>query len=140
MNVHKYRGYITSYHSMHIHFVETTNIDLTDALRQYVEEKLQRLASKHIDKSDESAKCDVQIGKTTEHHQSGEIYRAEFSCHVAGKDLFAAAEEEDLYAAIDEARKELRRQLRSYNEKRETMLKKGGRKLKEMLHQQPEQE
>lgn len=118
---------------MHINIVRTENIDLTDSLHDYLEKKLQKVADKFIDKNDESAQCDVELSKTTEHHQSGPYYRAEFNLHIAGKDLFAASDQEDLYVAIDDARDEIERQLRRHREKQETRLKKGGRKLKRML-------
>ena len=122
---------------MHINIVQATNIELTDPLRQYVEKKLHNIARKYVSKDDESAQCDVELGKTSNHHQSGNVYRAEFNCHIAGKNLFAEAEQEDLYAAIDEAKDELGRQLKKFNNKRETMLKKGGRKLKQMIRREP---
>lgn len=118
---------------MHINIVKATNIELTESLKQYVEKKLRRVSNKFVDKNDESAQCDVELGKTTEHHKNGNVLRAEFNLHVAGKNMYAAAEEEDLYAAIDEARNDLSRQLKSHRGKRETMLRKGGKKLKQML-------
>jgi len=118
---------------MQINFVNATNIDLTDSLKDYVELKLQRIAKKFIDSNDESAQCNVELGKTTEHHKTGEIFRAEFNLHISGKDIYAAAEKEDIYVAVDEARYELRRQLKSHQEKQQTMIRKGGKKLKDIL-------
>lgn len=118
---------------MKINIVKTTNIDLTDALTDYVEKKLSGLNQKFIDPNDESVQCDIELGKTTNHHRSGDIYRAEFNLHVAGKDLYAAAEEADLYAAVDEARDDLRRQLKTHRGKKETLFRKGGLKFKEMI-------
>jgi len=121
---------------MQINIVQTPNIELSDSLSDYLHKKLTSVADKFIPDSDESAQCNVDIGKTTEHHQSGPYYRAEFNLHVAGKNLIAEAEEEDLYAAIDEAKSELARQLRKHYDKRETMLRKGGRKLKAMFRRE----
>ncbi|MEX0924622.1 MAG: ribosome-associated translation inhibitor RaiA [Candidatus Paceibacterota bacterium] len=118
---------------MKINIVQATNIDLSDAITNYLEKKLSRVSEKLVDPNDESAMCDVDLGRTTEHHKTGEVYRAEFNLHIAGKDLYAEAEEIDLYAAIDEARDDLERQLKSHQKKQTTLLRKGGKKLKEML-------
>ncbi|MEX0930242.1 MAG: ribosome-associated translation inhibitor RaiA [Candidatus Paceibacterota bacterium] len=118
---------------MRINIVQASNIDLTDAITGYLEKKLTKLSKKFIDPNDESARCDVDLGKTTVHHKSGEIYRAEFNLHIAGKDMFAKADESDLYAAIDAARDDLKRQLRSTQGKRATLLRKGGKRLKDLL-------
>ncbi|MEX1028341.1 MAG: ribosome-associated translation inhibitor RaiA [Candidatus Paceibacterota bacterium] len=118
---------------MRINIVQATNIDLTDAITDYLDKKLAKLSAKLIDPNDESAVCDVDLGKKSEHHKNGEIFRAEFNLHIAGKDMYAEAEEIDLYAAIDEARDELERQLKSHQKKRTTLIRKGGKKLKDMI-------
>lgn len=118
---------------MQINIVDTSNLELTDPLRSYAEQKLQKLSTKYVDPNDESAQCDVELSKTTEHHKEGAIYRAEFNVHISGKDLFAASEQEDIYAAVDDAAAKLAKQFTSHRGKRETLLRKGGKKLKQML-------
>lgn len=55
--------------------ITTTNIDLTDALSSFVEEKM-----KHLDKllkndiSADSVLCEVEIGINTKHHHSGKNF------------------------------------------------------------------
>ena len=118
---------------MKINIVRAENIDLTDALRTYVEKKLRKISKTYVRAGDESAICDIELGKTTHHHKAGDIFHAEFNLHIAGKDLYVEAQESDLYAAIDEAQDELRRQLKSHREKRLTLIRKGGKRLKDLV-------
>lgn len=91
-------------------------IDLTDAIRDYVEKKLGSLERL----CDGYSPCDVrvEVGKTSDHHNKGKIWRAEYTMTIPGASLRAESLEEDLYAAIDNAKDDLRRQLVEYKEKR----------------------
>ncbi len=87
----------------------TKNMEMTAAIQAYVEEKLmslEKLCEKY-------SPCDViaEVGKTSEHHQKGEIYRAEFNMTIPGAVLRAESTKDDLYAAIDDAKDQLKRQL-----------------------------
>lgn len=82
-------------------------LDVTDALRQYIEEKLERIErhAEHITK--------VDITMTVEKQRQ----KAEGNVHVAGADIHASAEHEDMYAAIDAMADKLDRQLVKHREK-----------------------
>ncbi|MBI1907939.1 ribosome-associated translation inhibitor RaiA [Candidatus Uhrbacteria bacterium] len=86
-----------------------TNMEVTEAIRAYVEQKLQSL-EKFCERYNP---CDVSadVGKTSEHHNKGKIFRAEFTMSIPGTTLRAESVEEDLYAAIDVAKDDLKRQL-----------------------------
>ena len=45
------------------------------------------------------------------------VHKAEATVHIAGADLFAAAEDEDMYAAIDALADKLDRQLIKHKQK-----------------------
>lgn len=83
------------------------HIDVSESLRDYVTEKLDRLKrhSDHI--------TNVHVVLTVEKM----IQRAEATVHVSGGELFADAETEDLYAAIDLLADKLDRQLIKHKEK-----------------------
>ena len=83
------------------------HIDVTPALREYVNTKLSKL-QRHYDNI---TNADVTL--TVEKM----IHKAEASVHVAGADLFAACESEDMYAAIDQLTDKLDRQLIKHKEK-----------------------
>jgi len=85
------------------------HLDLTDPLRNYVNEKLSKL-ERHFD---HVTKLHVILG--IEKHQ----HKAEATMHVAGGngDLFANASHEDMYSAIDALASKLDRQVLRHKEK-----------------------
>ena len=83
------------------------HVDVTPALREYVNNKLHRL-QRHFDNI-----TNTDITLTVEKL----IQKAEGTVHVAGADLFAASESEDMYAAIDLLADKLDRQLIKHKEK-----------------------
>ena len=83
------------------------HIDITPALRAYVESKLERL-TRHFDHV-----IDASVVLTVE----GLEQIVECTVHVRGKDLFAEAREPDMYAAIDILADKLDRQVLKHKEK-----------------------
>lgn len=89
--------------------IKGTNMELTPAIKEYATQKLASL-----DKLTERYEpCDVavELGMTSRHHQKGDIYFAEFHLVIPGTSLQARAVKDDLYAAIDLAKDELKRQI-----------------------------
>ena len=84
------------------------HVDITPALRAYVESKLERL-TRHFDHV-----IDANVVLTVE----GLEQMVECTVHVRGKDLHCESEEEDLYAAIDLLADKLDRQVLRYKDKR----------------------
>lgn len=83
------------------------HVDVTDALRDYVTNKVSRL-ERHHDRI-----TSTQVILSVEKLQQ----KAEATLHVAGADIFANSESEDLYAAIDTLIDKLDRQLIKHKEK-----------------------
>jgi putative sigma-54 modulation protein len=84
------------------------HIDITPALRNYVNEKLDKLA-RHFD-----GVGNVHVVLAVEKM----VQKAEAKVHVSGADLFADAENENMYAAIDALADKLDRQVIKHKEKR----------------------
>ena len=82
-------------------------LDVTDAMRDYVGEKLGRL-ERHFDKI-----TNVQVIMQVEKLKQ----QIEATLHVAGREVVANAEHEDMYAAIDLLTDKLDRQLIKHKEK-----------------------
>lgn len=116
---------------IHVNNVRATGIELTPATRDYIDKKIEALR-KFVEEDDTSASIDVEIGKTTEHHKLGNVFRAEFNFMHGGKMFRAAAEEEDLHAAIDIVKDELAEQLRSDKERKRTLWRRGASIVKEL--------
>ncbi len=83
------------------------HVDVTDALRQHVADKFQRI-ERHFDNV-----TDVQVILTVEKLE----HKAEATIHVSGATLFADSVEENMYAAIDSMTDKLDRQVRKHKEK-----------------------
>jgi len=65
--------------------------------------------------------------------RKGEIYHAEAQLKTAKKNFGAQADGETPYQAIDQVRDELDRKITRYGDKRDTLMKKGGRLAKRLL-------
>lgn len=107
-----------------------TNVSVEEKWQSLVEQKFNALG-KYIG-SETDVSCQVEFEKIVS-HQNGPIHRVEANLFVAGKLFRAETTEESFELAIDVVRQELDRELAKTNEKKETLLKRGGRKIKDML-------
>lgn len=92
------------------------HIEITDSLRNYVNEKMEKL-ERHFDKV---SNTHVILGVEKDTH------KAEATVHMSGNDIFAEAREHDMYASIDSLVDKLDRQVKKHKEK-----------LKNHLHHKP---
>lgn len=113
--------------------IKTTNIELTDALSAYVEEKFRGVEKFTPPHNEENPLLEVEIGKNTNHHRSGDVFSAKASIEVRGKIFRAESEKEDLYVAIDDARDELSRVITSHKDKDRTLVRRGATMIKNLL-------
>jgi len=112
--------------------LKATNIELTDAIGVYVDKILDAI-EKHVEPDDTSALADIEVGKTSQHHKSGEIFRAEVTLHTRFGTFRAVSETNDLYAAIDDVKDEISQSLALSNRRRTGFLRKSSRALKNMV-------
>jgi putative sigma-54 modulation protein len=119
---------------MRIVSINGTNIDLTATIKEYIENKLKG-AAKLCEKFEP---CDVRadVGKTSKHHHKGDVFKAEFNLTIPGTMIRAEAIMDDLYAAIDKASDDLKRQVKKYKEK----LRDADRVSMESVHVEHEEE
>ena len=111
--------------------IKTTDITLTPAISEYVAKRLAKIGA--LLEGDSTAICDVELGRTTAHHQKGDIFRAELHITGAGKNAYASSEAKDLYTAIDSVREEALRELRSGKGKRVSLIRRSGARVKNMV-------
>ncbi len=112
--------------------IRSRNFDLTPAIHDYVTKKISTL-EKFLGAKD-NILCEVEIGRTTRHHNSGDIFRAEVNIIEPGnKQIYAVAEEADLYMAIDVVRDEAERAIVSRKTKRFKLIRRAGARIKELL-------
>lgn len=112
--------------------VKGTNLDLTPAIDEAAARIVEAL-DKYVDPTDTSALAEIEVSRTTNHHRSGEIFRAEINFHSRIGNLRAEAEKEDLYAALTTIKDEVIEALRSKKSKKIDFVRKSGLKLKNML-------
>lgn len=91
------------------------------------------MLDKFVDPEDSGASIDVEIEKTTDHHQKGDIFRAEFNFVMRGKHFRSESTTEDIYAAIDEAKDDLAREITEHQDKERDKERKGGAFLKRLM-------
>ncbi len=112
--------------------IRATNFELTPAIEEYVTKKISML-EKFLEVKDATL-CEVEIGRTTNHHRSGDVFRAEINLTQPGHgQVYAVDEEEDLYAAIDIVRDEAEMEITREKKKRWHLLRRGGVKAKAIL-------
>ena len=83
------------------------HVDVTDSMRNYVNEKIEKL-DRHFDQA-----LDIQVILTVEKLR----HKAEATLHVSGNNLYAEDTQEDMYAAIDGLIDKLDRQGKKHKEK-----------------------
>lgn len=83
------------------------HLEVTPPLKEYVETKFERL-QRHYDQI-----TTTHVILTIEKM----VQKAEATVHIAGADIFAASEDEDMYAAIDALADKLDRQLIKHKQK-----------------------
>ncbi|PIE83514.1 MAG: ribosomal subunit interface protein [Candidatus Contendobacter odensis] len=83
------------------------HIEVTQALKHYVHEKLERI-ERHFDNV-----TSIQVILSVEKLS----HKAEATIHVAGNDIFADAIEDDMYAAIDLLTDKIDRQIKKHKER-----------------------
>lgn len=114
--------------------VKTTNIELTPAISQYVEEKVNGIERFIVSADPASVRAAIEVGKSTRHHHAGDdIFRAEINLYADGKSFRAVSEQGTLYAAIDDVKDEIIREINSYKGKQRTLFRRGGAAVKNLL-------
>jgi putative sigma-54 modulation protein len=83
------------------------HVEVTDSLRNYVSTKLERI-ERHFDRI-----TNMRVILSVEKQRQ----KAESTIHISGGEIYAAAEDNDLYAAIDQLADKLDRQLIKKKEK-----------------------
>jgi ribosomal subunit interface protein len=111
--------------------IKTKGISLTPSISDYADKRLAGIGK--LLGGDPSFICDLELGKTSEHHHKGDIFRAEIHITGKGKDSYASAEDQDLYTAIDIMRDEITRELKASKGKRLSFIRRGGTRVKEMM-------
>jgi putative sigma-54 modulation protein len=110
---------------------KATNISITPSIAGYIQKKVEMLDK--FFRGISEVLVNVEVGKTTKHHRSGDVFRAEIHITANGNEYYAEAEKDDLYAAIDEVKGEIIRELTSKRKRALRLFKRGGAQIKNLL-------
>lgn len=94
--------------------IKSTHLELTPAIKNYTEEKLQKLERYF----DNILEIRVELERALpNHHNKGDVFRAEANVHVPKRILRVEKKEENLYKAIDKVEDHLKEILIEYKGK-----------------------
>lgn len=116
---------------MHI-IITGVHIEMTDAIRDYATEKMKTL-EKYVAHDDTSAKLSLELSKTTNHHQHGDVFQAEAQFHVRGKEISLSTTQDDLYKAIDLLKDMLVREISQHKDREKSLFRRGSHKVKNLF-------
>lgn len=95
--------------------IKSTNIELTENLKNYIEEKINS-CEKFIH-TNFPLEAYVEIEKMTKHHRKGNIFRAEVNLPLPGKLIRCESRKDDIYLSITDLKDKLQREIKEYKEK-----------------------
>jgi putative sigma-54 modulation protein len=111
------------------------NIELTDAIKDYVSKKVTNLEKLLSDIEAEKGEAVVsfEVAKTTNHHKAGDIFRASCTISFDGRKFHGSTDHEDLYSAIDELKEKLFNEIEKNKDRRQALFRRGAMSVKKML-------
>jgi len=92
--------------------IKATQMELTPAIEAVVNKKIGGL-TKYFN---QIIRAEVEVGLTTRHHQTGDIFYAEANLAVPKKVIRAEALTDDLYKSINQVKDKLKIELIKYKE------------------------
>lgn len=95
--------------------IKATRLEITDAIREYCQEKMDML-DKYLGDI-QVLNCDVEVERTLGDQHKGDIFRAEVNLEVPKEILRIEKSEKDLYKAIDKVKDHLAEMIKKYKEK-----------------------
>lgn len=102
------------------------NFELSTAIHTYAQDKIGSIERFH----DNIIETHVTVEKIHEHHDT--MFHVVARCHVSHDELYCEATNVDVYAAIDEAKDELIRQIRDLKARYETKHRKAQASQREL--------
>jgi ribosomal subunit interface protein len=121
---------------MEIHFksahTEEIEKEITSLVTDIAQRKLTAL-KKYLGKTDAITQVYVELGKVSEAHQNGNVWRAQINLDFKGKRYHSDRTGERIQIAIDAAIRDLEVELRKAKFRKQSMLRSGESKLKSFI-------
>lgn len=115
--------------------IKATHIELADGMHDYITEKFQSIERFFPTSDADAIAADIEVGRPSQHHQKGDVYRCEINLRIGGHHLRAVEEGESLQEVVDLVRDEIERQARKIKGKRQAQFLKGARELARRLRE-----
>ncbi|TSC68828.1 MAG: Uncharacterized protein G01um101466_301 [Parcubacteria group bacterium Gr01-1014_66] len=116
------------------------DIEVTPALREYIDQKIVRSAEQLLNKRQNMSDVpllDIEVERTTQHHQKGMVYRVGVKVVYEGKSIRTEATHEEVHAACDLVEDEMKRKIIAQKSRGFSLLKRGARRAKQYLRFHP---
>lgn len=111
--------------------IKGTGLAITPDVRSYLDKKISSFAK--MLSGDTAVRIDIEIGKTTKHHQTGDVFRAEFNLRTSAGYFRTIAEEASVFAAIDMAEEKLLQEVRHRKHREQSVIRRTGARIKEAM-------
>lgn len=111
---------------------KTPNYEASDKALAFAKERFGSVA-RLLGNEKDTALLEIELGRSTEHHKSGQIYRAEANLDAGGRLYRAEAEGDAIEAAIDKAAGELSREVKKARGRTKRLIRGAGAKMKSWL-------
>ena len=111
--------------------IKATNFEQTSVIEELLGKRLKTL-EKFLPDGETMLICEVELEKQTG-QQTGRIFRAEINLQVGGTLLRSTATSERMEDAIEQAKNELKSELVRTSGKRQSMFRRGAKRIKDML-------
>ena len=116
---------------MHIDY-KARNVELTDDLRTYTEEKMEGIGKLLQHVPEENLRAEIEFSRKST-QQSGDVFRADITIHAPRERTHAVGHGESLNAALDDAQEDVIRRLRREKGKRTDLFRHGAARIKKMV-------
>ena len=103
--------------------ITVKNLEISPSIKEYIENKMSSL-DKFMKKWEAkgSVELNFDAGRTTKHHNKGNVYYAEANLKVPGNMIRVRKTNEDLHVAIDAVKEVLAEEIKKYKEKNKLIL------------------
>jgi len=115
--------------------IQTKNIDLTDAIRAYVDEKIASFGKLLPEAEDPVVAIELSKERNDQNH-GDQLFKAEINLSGPHRNIFAEAKTADLYASIDQVKDVAIRELREQKERSVEEYRAGAREAKAALREE----
>jgi len=117
--------------------IKSKNLEITPALRTYIDEKLIALVERLLGSQDSSSLLAIEFSRST-HHRKGKVFHAEVNLSLGKTLLHAETDKEDVHVACDTLRGELETEIKHYKNRKQSLMKRNARVAKKELRFSPE--